>query len=90
MVERSPLYAPLLNAEPLTSHADDSQLSAGCREAEPAHVGFSCRGLPAYPAEVIATLSNRLVSALPWLPITAICLAQLCKEHSKSRLIKAV
>ena len=46
MVERSPLYAPLLNAEPLTSHTDDSQLSAGCRQAEPAREGFSIEGYP--------------------------------------------
>ena len=30
-VERSPHYALQLNAEPLTSHIDDSQLSAGSR-----------------------------------------------------------
>ena len=30
-VERSPHYALQLNAEPLTSHIDDGQLSAGSR-----------------------------------------------------------
>ena len=30
-VERSPHHALQLNAEPLTSHIDDSQLSAGSR-----------------------------------------------------------
>ena len=35
-VERSPHYAPSLNAEPLACHTDDHQLSAGYREVEPA------------------------------------------------------
>ena len=43
-VERSPHYALPLNAEPLTSHIDDSQLSAGYRKVEPAREGFSGEG----------------------------------------------
>ena len=43
-VERSPHYALPLNAEPLTSHIDDSQLSAGYRKVEPAREGFSSEG----------------------------------------------
>ena len=45
-VERSPHYALQLNAEPLTSHIDDSQLSAGYRKVEPAREGFSGEGCP--------------------------------------------
>jgi len=43
-VERSPHYALPLNAEPLTSHIDDSQLSAGSHEGLPAREDFSGEG----------------------------------------------
>ena len=45
-VERSPHYALPLNAETLTSHIDDSQLSAGSRKGVPAREGFSGEGCP--------------------------------------------
>ena len=45
-LKRSPHYALPLNAEPLTSHEDDSQLSAGYPSVEPARVDFtSLRGV---------------------------------------------
>jgi hypothetical protein len=43
-VERFPHYALPLNAEPLTSHIDDSQLSAGFRKELPAREDFSGEG----------------------------------------------
>ena len=52
VVERSPHYAPLLNAEPLISHIDDNQLSVGYRKVEPTHADIQ---LSAYWAGIIAT-----------------------------------